>query len=75
MQATKAYTISGIDGNHLTLSETPDRLTILVSIQQNDERGRLAVHLDKGQFEELTSLNGYLGLEVREPEAEEAQNA
>lgn len=64
----KSFTYLGVDGNHLTLAETTDRSAILVSIQQNDEQGRIAtVRLSAEQFEEVCRSNGYDGLEVEEP--------
>ena len=63
----KSYTLLGNDGNHLTLAETLDRSAILISIQQNDEKGRIAtVRIDAEQFEALCSFNSrYDGLEVK----------
>ncbi len=53
----KSYTWCGADGNHLTLTETPDRTEILVCIQQNDEHGRLAtMRLTREQVDELREV-------------------
>ena len=49
---TRSLTIVGIDGNHISVSETAERREVVVTIQQNDEHGRLAtVRLTKDQFE------------------------
>ncbi len=69
----KSFTLAGVDGNHLTLSETMERTEIVVSIQQNDENGRIAtVRLNADQFELLCSMNStYSGLEIHaQPEPE-----
>jgi len=47
----KSFTIRGADGNDLRISETVEREEIVISIQQNDDKGRLAtVRLNKEQF-------------------------
>jgi hypothetical protein len=71
----KSFTLLGCDGNHLTLSETLDREAIVVSIQQNDDKGRIAtMRLNAAQFELLCSMDStYDGLTVKtavEPPAE-----
>jgi len=69
MKACKSYTILGVDGNHLTIGETIERTAIVVSIQQNDEHGRIAtVRLNREQFKELMTLDGYQGLDVNDEE-------
>lgn len=64
---TKSFTLMGVDGNHLTLSETLDREAIVVSIQQNDDKGRIAtMRLNAAQFELLCSMDSsYDGLTVK----------
>jgi hypothetical protein len=53
----KSYTIRGADGNDVTVSETIERLEVVLSIQQNDENGRTAtVRLDKDQWEALCRM-------------------
>jgi hypothetical protein len=55
--ATIGYRIRGEDGNDLSLSETPDLSAVVVCIQQNDDKGRLAtVSLNKEQFGALMDL-------------------
>ncbi len=39
---TRSLTIAGVDGNHVTVSETAERREVVVAIQQNDEHGRIA---------------------------------
>jgi len=49
---TRSVTILGADGNHLTVSETAERQEVVISIQQNDEHGRIAtVRLNHEQFD------------------------
>lgn len=62
---TKSFTVLGVDGNHLTFSETIEHTAIVVSIQQNDERGKLAtVRLNKEQFSAICGLDSvYNGLQ------------
>ena len=51
---TRSLTVLGVDGNHVSVSETAERQEVVISIQQNDEHGRIAtVRLDKDQFEAL----------------------
>jgi hypothetical protein len=48
----KGFTIRGADGNDLRISETVERDQVVISIQQNDDKARMAtVRLDKEQFE------------------------
>lgn len=68
--ACKSFTFMGTDGNHLTFSETAERDAIVVSIQQNDEKGRIAtVRIDAAIFDELCRLDSsFDGLECKELE-------
>ncbi len=51
---TKGITIRGVDGNYVTVRETPERCEVVVAIQQNDDAGRLAtVRLNADQFKAL----------------------
>ena len=51
---TRSITVAGLDGNHVTVSETPDHHEVVVSIQQNDEHGRIATaRLNADQFKAL----------------------
>lgn len=51
---TKSFTITGVDGNHVKVSETADRQEVVISIQQNDEAGLNAtVRLSGAQFDTL----------------------
>jgi hypothetical protein len=51
---TKTITILGTDGNHVSVSETPDRKEVVVAIQQNDKKGRIATaRLSGEQFAAL----------------------
>jgi hypothetical protein len=51
---TKSITILGVDGNHVTVSETAERREVVVAIQQNDEHGRIATaRLNADQFKAL----------------------
>ena len=71
---TKSVTILGVDGNHVSVSETIERQEVVVSIQQNDEHGRLAtVRLDKGQFEAL--CHSKYELEIKAALAADAEEA
>lgn len=48
----KGFTIRGVDGNDLRISETIERKEVVISIQQNDDKARMGtVRLDKEQFE------------------------
>ena len=59
----KSFTICGADGNHVSISETVERGEVVLTIQQNDERGRLAtVRLDREQFRALADT--YYSLEI-----------
>ena len=40
---TKSVTVRGVDGNHVTVSETAERQEVVVAIEQNDE-ARPACH-------------------------------
>jgi hypothetical protein len=51
---TKSITILGVDGNHVTVSETAERHEVAIAIQQNDEHGRIATaRLNADQFKAL----------------------
>lgn len=51
---TSSISVRGVDGNDLRFSETIERKEIVVSIQQNDDGGRLAtVLLNKEQFDAI----------------------
>ncbi|MCC6366874.1 MAG: hypothetical protein IT165_25410 [Bryobacterales bacterium] len=51
---TKSITIRGVDGNDIRVSETAERQAVVISIQQNDDGGRIAsVRLDQAQFDAL----------------------
>lgn len=63
----KSYIFRGEGGGTLVLTETPNRLGILV-----EARG--LVELSKDQFDALCGLNCYGGLEVHSPSAQ-AQEA
>lgn len=65
---SKSYSLAGVDGNHVVLSETAERLEVVLSIQQNDEGGRIAtVRLNAEQFAELFGLRYHVELESPEP--------
>ena len=38
----RSFTVRGIDGNDLRISETMERDQVVVAIQQNDDGGRMA---------------------------------
>lgn len=51
---TKSITVRGVDGNHVTVSETAERQEVVLAIQQNDDGGQIAtVRLNEPQFEAL----------------------
>ena len=65
-ELTKSYSIRGIDGNDVAVSETVERKEIVLSIQQNDDRGRVAtVRLTKNQWEMLCETRFDLHVEGR----------
>ena len=65
---TRSVTILGADGNHLTVSETAERQEVVISIQQNDEHGRIATtRLSGEQFDALCHTK--YALEIK-PETE-----
>ncbi len=67
---TKTITILGVDGNHVSVSETPDRKEVVFAIQQNDEKGRIATaRLSGEQFAAL--CNAKYSLEIA-PDSEAA---
>ena len=52
MKALRSFTVRGTDGNDLTISETHEEDQVVVSIQQNDDEGRIAtVRLGRAEFE------------------------
>ena len=57
---TKTITISGADGNHVSGSETADRMEVVVAVQQGTETS--AVHLSCEQFEALCATRYSLEL-------------
>jgi len=62
----KGFTIRGVDGNDLRISETVERDQVAISIQQNDDKGRLAtVRLDKEQFEAFFDIK--YGIDIKGP--------
>ena len=67
----QAFIFQGREGNTLTLSETLERDTIVVSIQPQDGIGKISVRLDYDQFVELCDSNSYRGLTVEAPTIEE----
>ncbi len=68
---TKSITVLGVDGNHISVSETAERREVVVAIQQNDEKGRIAtVRLTRPQFDALCGSK--YSLEVQ-TDLEEAQ--
>ena len=51
---TKSFTIRGADGNQISVSETADRLEIVIAIEQYGKDSRIgAVRLNGAQFEAL----------------------
>src|SRR5215831_12782514 len=71
----KSYSLAGIDGGELVISETIDRLAIEVTVQHPgmpNMKDSLMVRLTAKQFEALCNMNShYDGLEVKGPQAEE----
>ena len=73
-RGNKSFTFTDEDGGIFTISETPDRTSILVKCSLENEGWGSAVLLDSEQFSELCGLGGYGGLEVhRRPDPEPAQ--
>ena len=71
---SKSYTLPGIEGGELTISETDDRLAIRVSITVKP--GTLSVLLTAAQFHALCHTDSsYDGLQVREREAAAASES
>ena len=71
---TKGFTIRGADGNDLRISETVERDQVVISIQQNDDKARMAtVRLDKEQFEAFFDLRYEIGIKnpIKPEEKEE----
>lgn len=65
---TRSINIRGVDGNDIRISETAERREIVISIQQNDEHGRVAtVLLNAAQFDALCRTR--YDLHVTEPAA------
>ena len=63
---TKSITILGVDGNHVTVSETAERHEVVIAIQQNDEHGRIATaRLDTDQFKALCLSQYDLEIEAK----------
>ena len=62
---TKSITILGVDGNHVTVSETAERREVVIAIQQNDEHGRIATaRLNAEQFKALCRSQYDLDIEA-----------
>jgi len=60
---TKGFTIRGADGNDLRISETVERDQVVISIQQNDDKAKLAtVRLDKEQFNAFFDIRYEIGI-------------
>ncbi len=54
---TRRFNIRGEDGNDLAVSECIERLSVVVSIHQNDDKGRIAtVSLNKEQWDAFCDL-------------------
>jgi hypothetical protein len=62
---SKSFTFTEEDGDAFTISETPDRTSILVKCSSENKGTESAVLLDSEQFSELCRLDEYGGLEVR----------
>ena len=68
---TKSITVLGVDGNHITVSETAERQEVVIAIQQNDEHGRIATaRLNAGQFKALCQSQYDLEIEAEAPTPE-----
>lgn len=66
----KSYTLSGIDGGELSISETVDRLAIEIRIRPHATAQGETIRLHKDQFDALCGMNSaYDGLEVQNPPA------
>lgn len=64
----KSYTLPGIDGGELEISETIDRLSIEVTVRGVLNADSLSVRLSAEQFEALCYMGSlYDGLEVKKP--------
>jgi hypothetical protein len=64
----KSFTLTGVDGSHVTLSETPEREEIVLSVVTYCSSGaqRATARLNAEQFETLCRMDSsYGGLEVR----------
>ena len=60
---TKGFTIRGADGNDLRISETVERDQVVISIQQNDDKARMAtIRLDKEQFNAFFDIRYEIGI-------------
>ena len=56
-RARVSYRVRGEDGNDISINETPDLSAVVVCIQQNDDKGRLAtISLNEKQFKALMDL-------------------
>ena len=68
---TRSITIAGIDRNTISISETPDRSEVRVSISQNGERGTgmqiATIRMDAAQLAALCGVR--YSLDVLEKEA------
>jgi len=69
---TKSITIRGLDGNDIRVSETAERQAVVISIQQNEDGGRIAsVRLDQAQFESLCHARYSMDFEKAAAELQE----
>ncbi len=69
--ALRTYMIRGADGNDLSISETFEGDQVVVSIQQNDDRARVAtVRLDKDQLDAFWDVKYSLTLDKTKKEEE-----
>ena len=76
MYMTKSFTVLGVDGNHITVSETTERREVVIAVQQNDEHGRIAtIRLNAAQFDALCGTKYSLDVADAEPERPEVPEA
>ena len=70
---TKSFTVSGVDGNEVMVSETADRQHVAITIRQNDGDGPIATaHLSGPQFEALCETKYSLEVAPRVTDSSEA---
>ena len=71
---TTSITILGVDGNHVSVSETAGRQEVVIRIQQNDEHGRIATaRLNADQFKVLCRSQYDLEIEAETPTDKEKE--